>query len=234
MKSERGTSVECTTKIQGTKISAVVWKDNRLVTLLSTYVGEQPKNEVKRFSKAQKKSVKIACPNSVIVYNKHMGGVDLLDANIGRYKIKMRTIKWYMRLFYHLLDVTTVNSWILYKKVFEQKKLEGKPMSLSQFREDLGTSLCTTGKIITPTRGRLLKKSDISSDISDLKRVRTVNHIPDSIRFDHVSHWPEWNKTRQRCNLSNCKGFTFVYCSKCKKSLCFNKNKNCFVKYHMP
>lgn len=124
LKSDRGTSVECTTKIQGTKISAVVWKDNRLVTLLSTYVGEQPKNEVKRFSKAQKKSVKIVCPNSVIVYNKHISGVDLLDANIGRYKIKMRTIKWYMCLFYHLLDVTIVNFWILYKKVFEQKKLE--------------------------------------------------------------------------------------------------------------
>lgn len=51
-----------------------------------------------------------------------MGGVDLLDANIGRYKIKMRTIKWYMRLFYNLIDVTIVYSWILYKKVFEQKK----------------------------------------------------------------------------------------------------------------
>lgn len=106
-------------------------------------------------------------------------------------------------------------------------------MSLSQFREDLGTSLCTTGKIITPTRGRPLKRPDTSLNISDLKRVRTVNHIPNSIRFDHVSHWPKWNKTRQRCNLSNCKGFTFVHCSKCKNSLCFNKNKNCFVKYHL-
>ncbi|XP_025191763.1 piggyBac transposable element-derived protein 3-like [Melanaphis sacchari] len=87
MKSIRGSSVECITKIQNNIISAVVWKDNRLVTLLSTFVGEQPKTEVLRFSKSQKKSLNIPCPSAVTVYNKHMGGVDLLDANIGRYKI---------------------------------------------------------------------------------------------------------------------------------------------------
>lgn len=138
-----------------------------------------------------------------------------------------------MRLFYQLLDVTVVNSWILYKKVFEQNNLEGKLMSLSKFREDLGTSLCTTDKIYTPTRGRPLKRSDISPNISDRKRVRTVNHIPDSTRFDHLSHWPEWTEKRQRCSLLDCKGFTFVYCSKCEKSLCLNKNKNCLVKYNL-
>lgn len=60
--------------------------------------------------------------------------------------------------------------------------------------------------------------SDISPNISDQKRVKTVNHILNIIKFDHVSHWLEWNKTRQRCSLSYCKGFTFLHRFKCKKS----------------
>lgn len=80
-------------KVQNNILSAVVWKDNRLVTLLSTFFGEHPKSEVLRFSKSQKKSVNVPCPSAVTIYNKHMGGVDLLDANIGRYKIRMRSRK---------------------------------------------------------------------------------------------------------------------------------------------
>jgi len=54
-------------------------------------------------------------------YNKHMGGVDLLDSHIGRYKIRSRSRKWYIRLFYHLIDVSVVNSWLLIKRVKEQR-----------------------------------------------------------------------------------------------------------------
>lgn len=143
MKSERGTSAECIAKIQKVLISAVVWKDNRLVTLLSTFVGEHPK-----ISKVQKESVNVSCPHAITVYNKHMGGVDLLDSNIGRYKIRMRNKKWYMRLFYHLLDTCVVNAWLLQKRVLIQKNETDKIITLPKFREILGVSLCNEGKDI--------------------------------------------------------------------------------------
>jgi len=110
------------TKLQNTEIVTVSWRDNKIVTLLSTFVSTDPVEKVIRFSKTEKKKVELTCPNIVKVYNKHMGGVDLLDSLLGRYKIKMRTKKWYMRLFYHLLDVTIVNSWILHKRIIAQKK----------------------------------------------------------------------------------------------------------------
>lgn len=107
----RGSMSECVTKIQGTKIAAVSWNDNKVVTLLSTFVGVDPITVISRFSKKEKKMTYIDCPSVIKVYNKHMGGVDLLDSLLGRHKIKMRSRKWYMRLFYHLLDMTVVNSW---------------------------------------------------------------------------------------------------------------------------
>lgn len=232
MKSERGTSAECIAKIQKVLISAVVWKDNRLVTLLSTFVGEHPKSEATRFSKVQKESVNVSCPHAITVYNKHMGGVDLLDSNIGRYKIRMRSKKWYMRLFYHLLDTCVVNAWLLQKRVLIQKNETDKIITLPKFREILGVSLCNEGKDIdsvTPTRGRPSKKFKMSF-MTDRKKSRTVHRsiISDREKYDGVKHWPAWGSIRQRCHNPKCKGFTYVYCRKCK-SYVFQQNQGLFL-----
>ena len=69
-----------------------------------------------------------------------MGGVDLLDSVIGRARIIMRSRKWYMRIFYHLLDFSVCNAWFVYNKRSKEKK------SLLKFRIDLGTTLCKLGQ----------------------------------------------------------------------------------------
>lgn len=117
----RGASIEHISSNESAPLSVVLWKDNKIVTLLSTYCGELPKTTKKRFDKKLKKQIEVDCPHIIKEYNRHMGGVDLLDSHIGRYKIKIKSRKWYIRLFYHLLDMTVVNSWILYKRVCEVK-----------------------------------------------------------------------------------------------------------------
>jgi hypothetical protein len=52
----------------------------------------------------------------VPVYNKFMSGVDLLDSLIALYRIKIRSRKWYHRIVFHLLDMTVVNIWLLYRR----------------------------------------------------------------------------------------------------------------------
>lgn len=55
--------------------------------------------------------------NCVVDYCKKMGGVDLSD-QIGQYSTCLcKTSKWYKRLFFHLLHVVVISSYILYKKV---------------------------------------------------------------------------------------------------------------------
>lgn len=183
----------CLTKLQNTEIVAVSWRDNKIVTLLSTFVSTNPVEKVIRFSKIEKKKVELTCPNIVKVYNKHMGGVDLLDSLLGRYKIKMRTKKWYMRLFYHLLDVTIVNSWLLHKRIIAQKKKKNnldstqKHISLADFREEFGISLCVSGQRLTPKRGR---PSTLESVIeTKRKKPNAAVQPPKNVRLDQVSHW---------------------------------------------
>lgn len=103
-----------------------------------------PVVKVSRFDRKQEKRVDVDCLNIIQVYNKHMGGVDLLDGLLGRYKIKMRSRKWYMRVFHHLLDVTVVNSWLLHKRIQKQKG-DNNVMTLVDFREELGYTLCKIG-----------------------------------------------------------------------------------------
>ncbi|KAJ8891924.1 hypothetical protein PR048_004483 [Dryococelus australis] len=84
-----------------------------------------------------------------------MGGVDLLDNVVGRYKIVLRSKKWYFRLFYHLLDLSVINAWLLYRRVSETKCLNrNKTMNLADFKMEVAIVLCMTGKQTLGKRGR--------------------------------------------------------------------------------
>lgn len=83
----------------------------------------------------------VPCPAVVAVYNSHMGNVDLLDSNIGRHHIKMRSKRWYMRLFFHLVDMTVINSWILYRRMLIETGATDTPMNQKKFRIDSPNSV---------------------------------------------------------------------------------------------
>ena len=72
---------------------------------------------------SDRKYINVSRPNIVKVYNKHMGGVDLLDPLLGYYRNKIRSKKWYLRIFFHLIDMTTVNAWILWNQHNPENKM---------------------------------------------------------------------------------------------------------------
>lgn len=113
----RGSHEERISTYDGIEMACVTWKDNKIVALLSTYVEASPVSSVTRYDKSKKEKVVIPCPQIVHEYNKHMiKGVDLMDSFLGRFHIPMKSKKWYLRIFFHLLDLSVINSWILYKK----------------------------------------------------------------------------------------------------------------------
>ncbi|XP_039291681.1 piggyBac transposable element-derived protein 3-like [Nilaparvata lugens] len=149
VKTPRGTSDEYITVFDDTPVSIVLWHDNQVVTLGSTLCGALPMDKIRRYDRKNKTFHEIPCPKIVKVYNKHMGGVDLMDAHIGRHHISMKSKKWYFRLFYHLVDMAVVNSWILFSA-----KQNGKKMSQKEFRTELAVTLCNLGLKETSKRGR--------------------------------------------------------------------------------
>lgn len=186
---------------------------------------------VERFDKKSKKKITVDCPSIVKQYNSYMGGVDFLDSMIGRNKIKIRSKKWYMRIYFHLLDLTSTNAWILYRRVNFHRGVDKKRlMTFGNFRLKLGQTLCQkdhirqrTGRPPTTLGLRIARKR---------KHHSSCPIPPKEVRLDKTDHWAIWNDNRLQCKKPNCKFLTSIRCSKCQLSLCCNKQRNCFHEFH--
>lgn len=225
----RGACYEYVATVDGVDISSIIWKDNKYVTLISSFVGKNPISQVKRFDRKEKKNIEVDCPNIITEYNRHMGGVDLLDSLMGRNKISIKSRKWYMRLFYHLIDMILVNSWLLYKRAKIEQGEVGKILNQVEFRTQVAYHLCNL-RSSQCKRGR---PSSLEIDIAEKRKRGPVKHVPPKeVRTDQTSHWPIHQETKMRCKLPKCKGFTRIKCEKCGLELCLNKNNNCFKNFH--
>ncbi|XP_044573309.1 piggyBac transposable element-derived protein 1-like [Drosophila ananassae] len=187
-------------------------------------------NSLPLLNKAKKEYIQIDRPFAVAQYNSYMGGVDLIDSIIGRYKILLRSKRWQVRIFYHLLDLTISNAWLLYKRVMKANGYPGKVLSSSDFRLDIAEVLTKVN-----TKSKLGKRSSVIENELQLKKQRgPTQHVPNQmVRQDQVGHWPIWADKRIRCKFPNCAGYSQVMCNKCGVALCFNKRNNCFTNFHL-
>ena len=159
----------------------------------------------------------ISCLQVMKDYNNH--GVDLMDSSMSRHKIQLKSRKWTMRLFYHLLDMTCLNAWVLYKQIHKGTQREN--IRLVDFKLELADTLFSYNQQQTIKRGRpnLEKQLDAKRN-----KPNAVVGPPKDSRLDKVGHWPTMDK-KGHCKMPNCKG-------KCKVNLCMTSNNNCFYIYH--
>ena len=107
------------------------WVDNRSVIMASNFVGVGNVDTVKRWDKKDKKYTDVARPEVIKLYNHSMGGVDLLDQMISIYRIYIRSKKWTLRMIFHAVDFTAVNSWFEYRRECERLKIKKKTPDVS-------------------------------------------------------------------------------------------------------
>lgn len=110
------------------------WRDKRVVTMLSTY-SKGGKKEMTEVPNKWPDQPPVPKPNVVLDYTKHMGAVDRSDHFISSYQFMRRTKKWYRKIFFWLLEVAVVNSYLLYKNV--QGQFGQKAMNHAEFRLSL-------------------------------------------------------------------------------------------------
>jgi len=68
-------------------------------------------------------------------------GVDKLDSILGLYRIHIRSKKWHLKFFFHLLDLSVVNAWLLWRRANPTLY-----MPLSDFKAEVAECLCKAGK----------------------------------------------------------------------------------------
>lgn len=95
-----------------------------VAVVVSSYLAAEPVESVQGY-KSKKEHLSVDRPHVIRVYNKGMGGADLMVMMCILYNYKLRSKRWYMYIFYHTLTIALANAWFLYKrdcKIMEHHK----------------------------------------------------------------------------------------------------------------
>ncbi|XP_028176349.1 piggyBac transposable element-derived protein 4-like isoform X2 [Ostrinia furnacalis] len=183
-------------------VDLIVWRDKKYVSLISTYHGL-----------ATVKCGGILKPTVVSDYNICMGGVDRKDQMLSVYPIeRKRTAVWYKKFFRRLLNVSTLNAYILFKSEHTTTH--------RNFRKTLVNELISRHSPQTRTR-----PSPINTDSKPVSDPQVFEHYPKQYVL------AEHNKSghRYRRNCVECEKRVTTYCYGCNKALC---TFTCFGPYH--
>lgn len=165
-----------------------------------------------------------------------MSGVDRCDQFTSYYSCPRKSVRWYKKVIFHLLDISVINSYLLYKEITKSK------ISILNFRELL-------------IRGLLGISDDLKDGRKLVKRgsMNIIRNIPVTLIPEHVTSEsaipatpqhtlekipvPENSKRKsnflrcRECSKNGKRGQTSWRCKMCetKPPLCVGK---CFENFH--
>lgn len=193
-------------------VSAVKWQDSKPVTLLTTALSPKVTTVVRRTNKDGSRT-QVYCPKVVETYNAIMGGVDRFDQRKERYTIGRRSVKWWHRIFFFLIDLAIVNSYIL------------RQLSKRRNEDQLTFRIGLARQLISGYSNRKRRGKPVQF-------LANKRMVPEEVRLSQVgSHFPEQG-TYRRCRICSTKQNekrTRFTCSQCKVPVCVPA---CFKKLH--
>ena len=158
-------------------LTALFWKDRRKVYMLTNM---DPPPAEGNFCDDSNRPVE---PQIMERYNRHVGYVDNSDHKSNSYSMSLRTFKWTTKLFFHFLDLTVLNSWILLSSCgATYTHQDFRLLLVRNFTEEAGNSQDH------PTPRMIGRPSSCAKDVLQL----------DS---RHNEHWQVKLSTKLRCRL---------------------------------
>ncbi|XP_047122154.1 piggyBac transposable element-derived protein 4-like [Schistocerca piceifrons] len=187
-------------------VAAVRWQDSKPVCILSNYHNPKHITTVLRRNQDRSRS-KVFCPLAAAEYNKIMGGVDRFDQLGEWYAVGHRSRKWCHRLFFSLVDLVVVNSYVMWKL----QKTEADQLTLR---------LHLACRFISGFSNRKRRGRPIHFQTPK----RGVSGVPDELHLEKVgTHFPTKGTTNRRCCQCSTKNKgkrTKVICGNCRVPLC--------------
>lgn len=146
-------------------------------------------------------------------YNRYMLGVDRLDQRMSYYHFERKTVRWWRKVFFWIVEVAMVNSYIIYTRHTDARR----KLTHKDFRKDLVMALC-----------------------DEQRNLRSCRHVPRrDVTLERLrgSHFPDKDQTRRDCRVCSVRGaggqrhLTPYICSTCsdRPHLCIGE---CFKRYH--
>ena len=147
-------------------------------------------------------------PRMVEEYNKHMGGVDKADQLLSYYGFCHRTVKWWRQVFIHLLDLSVVNAYILYR----ENNTQCSRVTHEQFRIQLGSEMLMKSGLQSHNTHQRLSLLPPAC-LTERHFLEKVPLRPSGRPAQLHCHVCCWKKGRQRVT-------TTYQCKQCKLPLC--------------
>jgi hypothetical protein len=201
-------------------VSVIKWMDNKEVFVASNFFDPSLTCKTSRRRKDGDREP-VLCPVAIVQYNKHMRGVDLSAQRMKYYAIDRKSKRNWLRIFFHFLNVSLVNSFIYYGS------FSNSSMSLLDYVSSISTALigdyCIRKRVgrplaISDQKRRCIEKNRSNSESSEKTQL--------------LAHMPEVISTYRRCAYCSTKEHekrSNVVCTFCCVALCV---KNCFLLYH--
>ena len=183
--------------------------DNKSVILLTNYLSAKATQQIDWRVKGSKEKTKVSCPSVVPEYNQFMGGVKLCDQMKLEYKVDRR-IKFcfYLRVFFEFFDI--IISRLIQHDCYQQW-ISDAVLHKRRFS-------------IFPNRKRAISTSRPTKQLIG-ESIGIVNHLP-----DYSISW-SWARCAL-CAKQKIENRTYVCCVSCNRSLCLQKERNCFKNFH--
>lgn len=207
------------------KTLCLQWKDNKVVTMLSTLDTGDQFVEVDRKIKKDGKFSKITVkqPYCVKRYNKYMNGVDKSDQHLSNYNILRKCVRWWKTLFFHLVDIAVVNGFILFqdhraKNPDNDFLRRPKQYRLLNFRESVIRQLADLDEYGNPPIYKPFQDPNPSKFATD--------------------HLPKFTEDKRNCKVCYAESkqqlrvHSMCGAPQCQVYLHLTKDKNCFEKWH--
>ncbi|KAK3728257.1 hypothetical protein QZH41_006731 [Actinostola sp. cb2023] len=218
-------------------ITALAWKDTKLVHFLSTIHSPEEISTVQRNKRQGQGGYEVAEIQSHAIvndYNDNMGAVDRNDQLTCIQKSR-KQMRWYMRLIVKFLELATYNAYIIEGFFTEHAILGQRKRDFATFREDLILQLVGTWRTERSKPGR--KRS-----LEDPVRLENVGvHLP--VKVMGTDHTCEVCREKHRrymlCNPGVPKQQvphkltkTTFKCNGCDAYLCITRENDCFSDWH--
>ena len=197
-------------------ILCVAWRDKKAkkpCILVST------KATVQHVTVTRKRGNEVTLPSLIHDYNMSMNGCDRVDQSVAYYgQFTRKTIKWWKRIFFWLLEICQVNSYILYCLT---RTDPADKISLKRYKQMLLTALAEKAATLVPEdeEARVVGRPRAGPDIERLHRKR---HL-----VGHVAQ----DRNCVVCSTSDKRRRTNFICTGCSAKPHLHPN-DCFVKYH--
>lgn len=200
------------------KLLAVHWKDRRDVYMLTT-LHKDTMTATKKIDRVT--GNKYLKPECVVNYNANMGAIDKTDMLLSSIECVRRTMKWYKKLFFHIVDMSLLNAYSAYKTV------TGKHISLADFQLQLINELVLKYQC---EGGMTTNRKKTPMDITEKRLQPDARHFPELVPVT-----PSKKQGRRYCFVcshkkENKKRKDSIYCCiECDVGLCVTP---CFKIYH--